>query len=813
MPKRKQVSDFEESDFENHSDAGGDDSDASFSAETRKSRVKSRKSKAPIKRRRKPTEKPTVADADAVATQTNWRHASSAHIVQEVDAVRTALLAWFELTRDSRGMPWRKSFDSKNSRAQRAQRAYEVWVSEIMLQQTQVATVIPYYNRWMANATRELTRVFLFVLFFVDFRLSPTSANIEEVNALWKGLGYYSRASRLLAGAQKVVNELGGYLPDNAKDMEAKIPGIGRYSAGAICSIAYAEKVPVNPGDINQALIELGSTVCKVQNPSCSSCPLNQWCGAYQKTLNGEQQENPSALQDIEDLCTTCEPLPATFDVTMLPMKAEKKKAREEVDLVSVVEWRERLDSLERWFLVVKRPEKGLLAGLYEFPTLSNLSESDSKRATTAPTDLLSRLLASLIQGLDLAPAKMTTKKKKMEKYDDDAGLEDDDGGIRISQVISAGDVLHVFSHVKKTYRTQWVVLEGGGSSPPSLLVPKVALASDKPPAKGKRKTSVAAPAARAKGSVGEDVKWVRIANIDQENTSTGMVKTEINERYRALSLVFHPDKQQNPVKKEAAEEEYLKVQKAYQVLSDPFLRQVYDVLGLQATSLRWPENFPTQSKEKIDEELRRIKKNGFMDKQVDEEARLKTQSSATVDASALFRRGTGADPIKLWKRLTKVGVALDDFRHTFSRRISSTTFVSVESHSISGNGRGFMEYTGTVRHQFSPRLTGRELVEARQRGIQSISGLRQIFFDKRFGLSFTNILPTLSGEVGMTFFELSTRLKAGVEVGLLNSTAMAGLDWTNGDNQVSVKTHVSGGAAITTIEQVLFLFITQLRD
>ena len=104
-----------------------------------------------------------------------------------------------------------------------------------------------------------------------------------------------------------------------------------------------------------------------------------------------------------------------------------------------------------------------------------------------------------------------------MEKYDDDAGLEDDDGGIRISQVISAGDVLHVFSHVKKTYRTQWVVLEGGGSSPPSLLVPKVALASDKPPAQGKRKTSVAAPAARAKGSVGEDVKWVRIANIDQE--------------------------------------------------------------------------------------------------------------------------------------------------------------------------------------------------------------------------------------------------------------------------------------------------------
>ncbi|RXW20189.1 hypothetical protein EST38_g5675 [Candolleomyces aberdarensis] len=352
---------------------------------------------------------------------------------------------------------------------------------------------------------------------------NKASANIEEVNALWKGLGYYSRASRLLAGAQKVVNELAGYLPDNAKDMEAKIPGIGRYSAGAICSIAYAEKVPVldgnvhrlmsrllmlhanpkakptldilwagaekmvavegspespdfqNPGDINQALIELGSTVCKVQNPSCSSCPLNQWCGAYQKTLNDQPQE------DIEDLCTICEPLPATFDVTMLPMKAEKKKAREEVDLVNVVEWRETRGSPERWFLVVKRPEK-----------------------------------ASLIQGLELSPAKMKMKTKK-EKKCDDASVEDGDDGIRISQVISVGDVLHVFSHVKKTYRTQWVVLEGGGPSPPALLAPKPTPTGDKPPVKGKRKASAAVPSANGKTPAGEDAKWVLMENIDQE--------------------------------------------------------------------------------------------------------------------------------------------------------------------------------------------------------------------------------------------------------------------------------------------------------
>ena len=70
-------------------------------------------------------------------------------------------------------------------------------------------------------------------------------ADIETVNALWKGLGYYSRAARLLAGAQKVVNELNGRLPTNAADMQAKMPGIGRYTAGAICSIAYGEQVPV----------------------------------------------------------------------------------------------------------------------------------------------------------------------------------------------------------------------------------------------------------------------------------------------------------------------------------------------------------------------------------------------------------------------------------------------------------------------------------------------------------------------------------------------------------------------------------------
>lgn len=230
------------------------------------------------------------------------------------------------------------------------------------------------------------------------------------MNALWKGLGYYSRAARLLAGAQKCVESstLSGRLPDNAKDMEALIPGIGRYSAGAICSIAYGERVPVldgnvtrllsrilalhapikakatldllwkaaenmvelsdskaenaarengDAGNVNQALIELGSTVCKVKDPSCGECPVQKWCGAY-KLANSSTSEEAA---DIEDLCKLCDPLPMPISVTAFPMKAEKKKAREEVDLVSVIEWRSRLGSEERWFMLVRRPEGGKL--------------------------------------------------------------------------------------------------------------------------------------------------------------------------------------------------------------------------------------------------------------------------------------------------------------------------------------------------------------------------------------------------------------------------------------------------------------------
>lgn len=154
------------------------------------------------------------------------------------------------------------------------------------------------------------------------------AADIEAVNQRWKGLGYYSRAARLLAAAKKVVHELDGQFPSDAATMEKHLPGVGRYTAGAVCSIVYNEQTPavdgnvqrlfsrllalhaplkgnkkpleliwnaahklvegcLDAGALNQALIELGSTVCKPFNPACGGCPLQGGCAARQLSQVG----------------------------------------------------------------------------------------------------------------------------------------------------------------------------------------------------------------------------------------------------------------------------------------------------------------------------------------------------------------------------------------------------------------------------------------------------------------------------------------------------------------------------------------------
>jgi A/G-specific adenine glycosylase len=196
------------------------------------------------------------------------------------------LLAWFDVAK--RDMPWRRTKDP-----------YAIWVSEIMLQQTPVVTVIPYWNRWM---NRFPTTAAL------------ASADEQEVLSMWQGLGYYRRCRMLLQGARWV--EAHG-MPTTAAGW-LKVPGIGPYTAGAIASIAFDEPAPLvdgnvervyarltgddsrgkdlhnaawrwanqnvfaeRPGDWNQALMELGATVCKPFAPDCQACPLSQKCVAF----------------------------------------------------------------------------------------------------------------------------------------------------------------------------------------------------------------------------------------------------------------------------------------------------------------------------------------------------------------------------------------------------------------------------------------------------------------------------------------------------------------------------------------------------
>ncbi|KAH8998009.1 DNA glycosylase [Lactarius akahatsu] len=474
-------------------------------------------------RRRRPlaARKAPSASQTVVSETYDTPHSLSQHSISSPGLMRPPLLEWYSRVHATRGMPWRKPFDPSLDADARAQRAYEVWISEIMLQQTQVATVIPYYNRWMES--------------FPTIK-DLAASDIDTVNSMWKGLGYYSRAARLLAAAKKVVEELDGRLPDNAKDMETLIPGVGRYTAGAICSIAFNEQVPVLDGnvsrlisrflaihappkskasldllwkgaqaivegatcagDVNQALIELGSTVCKPLKPDCGSCPLRPWCRARQISEK-EEVENG----DIEDLCNVCDPIPVSEgldapSVTTYPMKVERKKQREELNVVSVVEWR---NDDDRWFLLCRRPEGGLLAGLHEFPTSPEVptSISPSEESETAMT-----LLSSLIKS----------------PLDPCSGAEDTAGSttVRLVKIERAGDVLHVFSHIRKTYRVQWVVLEGGGTCPPELAQRSTSAVARKQGSK-KSKVSDSSPEIES--------MWVHFDGVEEANIGTGVQK------------------------------------------------------------------------------------------------------------------------------------------------------------------------------------------------------------------------------------------------------------------------------------------------
>ncbi|HEX5099714.1 MAG TPA: A/G-specific adenine glycosylase [Polyangiaceae bacterium] len=207
----------------------------------------------------------------------------------------TRLLAWYD--RNRRELPWRGVRDP-----------YAVWVSEVMLQQTQVSTVLGYYAAWMRR--------------FPSVRALAAAREADVMHA-WQGLGYYSRARRLQAGARAVVERHGGKLPQDRASL-LTLPGIGAYSAGAIASIAFGAREPLvdgnvvrvltrrfglrgdpgkgalkkrlwalagelvpgeRPGDFNQALMELGATVCTPRAPNCKNCPWSEPCEARRRGL------------------------------------------------------------------------------------------------------------------------------------------------------------------------------------------------------------------------------------------------------------------------------------------------------------------------------------------------------------------------------------------------------------------------------------------------------------------------------------------------------------------------------------------------
>jgi A/G-specific adenine glycosylase len=208
-----------------------------------------------------------------------------------MNKLQTLILAWFQ--ENARDLPWRKTYDP-----------YHVWISEIMLQQTQMDRVVEYFNRWISH--------------FPDIT-SITKANEEEVLKLWEGLGYYTRARNIMKSANILQAEYGGNLPAE-HDLLIKLPGIGKYTAAAIMSIAFNKDYPLVDANIerifarlfnldkpvkdkkthtfiwqkalellpkararefNQALMELGALICISKNPRCKVCPIMSCCQSF----------------------------------------------------------------------------------------------------------------------------------------------------------------------------------------------------------------------------------------------------------------------------------------------------------------------------------------------------------------------------------------------------------------------------------------------------------------------------------------------------------------------------------------------------
>jgi A/G-specific adenine glycosylase len=300
-------------------------------------------------------------------------------------AVRAPLLAWFDVHK--RDLPWRRSKD-----------AYGIWVSEVMLQQTQVSTVIPYWRRFLER--------------FPNVH-ALAAARLSEVLSLWRGLGYYARARHLHRAAKEVVSEHAGVLPSDPQAL-AELPGFGRYTTGAVASIAFGKELPVvdgnaarvlsrlfavegmpgdakrearlwrlaselvvgeRPGDLNQAVMELGALICKPEDPSCLLCPVRGSCRALRL---GKISELPPA---------------------------KERAPRKHLQLAVAVCRR------SGELLLGMREEKGLFGGLWELPCAELSPRAGAPQVASA---LRGTLGASIRMGEELGSVRRTLTHREL---------------------------------------------------------------------------------------------------------------------------------------------------------------------------------------------------------------------------------------------------------------------------------------------------------------------------------------------------------------------------------------------------------------
>jgi A/G-specific adenine glycosylase len=319
-------------------------------------------------------------------------------------SIASAVVAHFAGVR--RDLPWRRTRDP-----------YAIWVSEIMLQQTRVATVIPYWERWMAR---------------FPTAAALAEAPLDDVLAAWAGLGYYSRARNLHAGAVAINERWNGALPARASELR-EVPGIGPYTAGAIASIAFGERAPLvdgnvarvlarvfaiphdikstigqrtlwqragelmaalpddaAPGDLNQGLMELGATVCSPTSPRCLACPLARDCDAAR---TGRQAD--------------------------FPIIAPRKKTSELPILARTAMWLEHAGEIA----LVRRAPSGLWGGLWELPPIELANDLGVTQIDHEPVALWEQTLSHRRLHLRVVRATMPPRLGKPSDpgYDDSA--------------------------------------------------------------------------------------------------------------------------------------------------------------------------------------------------------------------------------------------------------------------------------------------------------------------------------------------------------------------------------------------------------